>query len=305
MKMFRQILTKAFSISLALLVAGCVRIPDVSGQAEIQTSSGGIGEELTASDFESSTNVSSTIIHETQNITPPIVTDSASESQEGWQEDEQEEWLDERRELMIPSEEFMDMRDEILIEILGIDGTLPIYHIYEDDPEDIELPYGGVLTKLGEYDHRIKLYELELGFDIIPASAARLYYPDLGLEVDVMYAGDALWDVLRYLYISNSSSVKLPSGIGIGSTREEVINEYQKFIIPDFHPMLTEEEVIALGSELNGIYFVIRDNHVYSIYVATIREDSSYSYWVYRKSLSWNLYPDKFYPDREYMASAH
>lgn len=209
---------------------------------------------------------------------------------------------EERRELMLVSEDFIRVRDEILIEILGIDGSLPVYHSYEDDPDYIKLPYGGVLTKLGKYAYRVGLYELELGFNIIPASANRLYYPDVGIEIDVLYAGDAPYDVIRYLYVSNNSTVKLPSGIGIGSKREDVVREYEQFILSEFHPMLTEEEVIALGSNLNGIYFVIRDNFVYSIYVAVIREDSIFSPWITQKNSGFDLYPDWFYPDREFIS---
>ena len=60
----------------------------------------------------------------------------------------------------------------------------------------IELPYGGVLNRLGEYSYRLQLGNIEIGFEIIPASCWRFYYTDIGLEIDVMYAGDEPWDVV-------------------------------------------------------------------------------------------------------------
>ena len=204
---------------------------------------------------------------------------------------------------MIPSEEFMALRDEILIQILGIDGSEPIYNSYwrgEIGDGEVELPYGGVLAKLGQYAYSVPLHCYEFGFDFIPTASARLFYPDKGLELDVVYSGDRPYNIIRYLYITNSSAVELPSGIGIGSAREDVIAAYEQYIIPDFRPMLTLEEVVALGSDLNGIYFVIREDCVHSIYVGTVREDSKYIS-VFESHLSWNYYPKWFYPDREYM----
>jgi len=45
----------------------------------------------------------------------------------------------------------------------------------------------------------------------------------------------------------------------------------------------------------------IRDDCVYSIYIAVVDEGSRFS-WFMTPSSSCKLYPDKFYPDREYMA---
>jgi hypothetical protein len=203
---------------------------------------------------------------------------------------------------MMPSEEFMELRDEILIQILGIDGSLPVYHSHEEDPDYVELPYGGVLRTIGKFAYRISLQEMELGLAEKPMFGTRLYYPYIGLEIDVNYSCGVPYDVTRYLYIANSSQIKLPSGVGIGSSVEDVVSAYGSHILPDFRPMLTSENVIALGSDLNGIYFVIRDGRVYSIYVATIREDGPSSNWITRTQ--WNLYPDRFYPDREYMEAS-
>jgi hypothetical protein len=96
--------------------------------------------------------------------------------------------------------------------------------------------------------------------------------------------------------------VKLPSGIGIGSTSDEVLREYGEHVIPDFKPMLTSEEVIALGESLNGVYFVIRDNLVYSIYVGTVGETSGFAWFLEHNIAAFDLYPAYFYPDREYAA---
>jgi len=133
-------------------------------------------------------------------------------------------------------------------------------------------------------------------------SAKRFYYTDEGIEIDVYYVCDQPYDVIRYLYISNSSAIKLPNGVGIRSTREDVLKEYEAFIIEDFAPLLTSEEVIALGSDFNGIYFVIRDDYVYSIYVGTVGEFGKSS-WLFTPTVSTIMYPARFYPDREYMES--
>lgn len=283
--MKRKMIFMGLLITIAMLMAGCV-------PALPATTNGNASESTTPTGNESPPTVSATDALNIDNIIPSIVADAPDTTQT--------EWI----ELAVPSEEFMKIRDEILIEVLGIDGNLPIYHSYEDNPDYVELPYGGVLKKLGAYTYRTGLFELELGFDIIAPSTFRYYYTDLGLEVDIVSAGDAPYNVIRYLYISNESPVMLPSGIRIGSLREDVVKEYEQYIIPGFRPMLTSEEVIALGSELNGIYFVIRDDHVYSIYVAVISEDSKFSGWISLKLPGLNMYPDWFYPDREYMETA-
>ncbi|MCL2046908.1 MAG: hypothetical protein FWG88_11055 [Oscillospiraceae bacterium] len=217
--------------------------------------------------------------------------------------DDIETSVTERTEIMIPSDEFMELRDEILIEILGIDSNLPIYYPDKNDPNYIELPYGGVYMKLGDYDYRVSLSKINFGFNLKPASTYRFYYSNEGIEIDVVYQDDSPYELVRYLYISNTSKKALPNGISIGSTKDEIINMYEPFIITNFLPMLTDEEVIALGSNLNGIYFVIREDRVYSIYIGIVNENSRYSWFLTTRSNGISLYPDWFYPDREYIES--
>ena len=282
---------KMTNLLLAILIVGCGRLS--------QTAMNGEDNEITASsDGELSPYVSQNDATETPEASLPIFAEtpetpetSLTLSADG---------ID----LMIPSKEFMELRDEILINIIGIDGSLPIYHTRKSDSDYVELPYGGVLTKLGEFDYRVPLGHLNLGFDIYPAATNRLYYSDKGLELDVDYHGDVPYAVVRYLYIANTSEIKLPSGVGIGSTREDILAAYGPYILHDFHPMLTSEEVVALGSEKNGIYFVIRSGYVYSIYVGIVREDSKFAFVINTYSESIGLYPDRFYPDREYMETA-
>jgi len=203
--------------------------------------------------------------------------------------------------IMIPSEDFIELRNEILIQILGIDGELSVFHSDKTDPDFVELPHGGVFSKLGEPDSIVSLNDINIASVIRPNGTKRFYYFDEGLEIDVIYECDEPYDVVRYLYVSNSSTLKLPSGVEVGSAREDVLSVYESFVIEDFVPMLTSEEVVALGSSVNGIYFVIRDDCVYSIYIAVVDEGSRFS-WFMTPSSSCKLYPDKFYPDREYMA---
>jgi hypothetical protein len=206
-----------------------------------------------------------------------------------------------RIEPVTPNEEFMQLRDEILMQIIGVDGSLPVYHMLDDDPRYGDLPCGSVRMNLGRYACRIPLSAFEFGFGIEPASGMRLYYPDEGIELDVLYADDAPFGVVRYLYIANSSRIKLPGGVGIGSAVGDVVSAYGAHIIPDFQPMLAVDDVIALGSDVNGVYFVIRGGRVYSIYVATIREDSPFSRWIAPLCTERRLYPAWFDPDREYI----
>jgi hypothetical protein len=207
------------------------------------------------------------------------------------------------REPVIPDTEFRNIRDEMLIHILGIDSNLPVFDSDENDCDYVFLPYGGVRAKLGEPDYIVQFSELNFGDDIRPNSTKRFYYSNVGLELDIIYECDQPYDVVRYLYISNSSMIKLPSGVGIGSPRDDVFAIYERFIIQGFIPMITSEEVIALGSNVNGVYFVIRDNKVYSIYIAVIGEDSNFL-WFLTPSQEYKLYPDRFYPDREYIENA-
>ena len=271
---------------LVILIVGC-------GQVTPQAENADVNEAAMLSNIELQLDGLATDITEATMETSPILTDTEEIVPTGGIE------------LMIPSNEFMDMRDEILIHILGIDGNVPVYNTFwsELDQVEVKLPYGGVLAKLGEFAYRTPFSSLDLGFDVDPGATYRLFYPEEGLELDVSYSGDRPYNVVRYLYISNKSEVKLPSGIGIGSLRAEVIAIYESHIITDFCPMLTTEEVIALGSDMNGIYFVLRDGSVFSIYVGIIREDSIYAS-VFSPNSGVRLYPDRFYPDREYMEMA-
>ena len=273
---------KTLLLMVLLLIAGCSSGTEPATNSIISSETEGIGD-ISISHF------------------PDTDSDYKSQITVSPAMDSTETPRTERAELMIPSKEFMELRDEILIEVLGIDSCLPIYRTFASDPDYVELPYGGIFTKLGDYDYRVSLSKLEFGFDLKPASTHRFYYLDKGIELDVVYQGDAPYEVARYLYISNSSSIVFPSGIGIGSKVDDVISVYEQFILQDFYPMLTNEEVIAIGSELNGIYFIIRDGSVHSIYVGTINENSRYSWLIKTNSVGINLYPDWFYPDREYM----
>ena len=68
--------------------------------------------------------------------------------------------------------------------------------------------------------------------------------------------------IQNYLYLSPTCELKLSTGIGIGSTREDVYDAYGELI----SPKLTNDIRIALD---NNIFFLVSDDAVHSIYIYT------------------------------------
>lgn len=91
------------------------------------------------------------------------------------------------------------------------------------------------------------------------------WYFDQGIEIDVVDVNDSYLMLYNYVYLSPECDLKTSREIGIGSTRDEVINKYVNEINPD----LTDEEYIFAGAELQGISFVIKNDKVESIFIGT------------------------------------
>jgi hypothetical protein len=71
--------------------------------------------------------------------------------------------------------------------------------------------------------------------------------------------------LFNYVYITPDSDLKLKGNIGIGSTFDEVINVYHD----TYNRQESNEHMIIAGDRSLGIIFLLDDNKVTSIYIAT------------------------------------
>lgn len=88
-----------------------------------------------------------------------------------------------------------------------------------------------------------------------------------GMELDFISANDEDNFLTNYIYLDSSSSVKTDRSIGIGSTRDDVMSAYKDEINPD---SIKDHKIVA-GEEKRGIIFIIENDKITSIYVATGR----------------------------------
>ncbi len=86
-----------------------------------------------------------------------------------------------------------------------------------------------------------------------------------GIEMDFVSVNDEDVLLYNYIYLDPSSSVKTDRDIGIGSSRDEVMSAYSEEINPDNN---ADHKIIA-GESGMGIIFILDNNKVTSIYVAT------------------------------------
>ena len=130
-------------------------------------------------------------------------------------------------------------------------------------------------------------YIFEKYGDPIKETDARMYFAQ-GFEIDADWSISdepsigAFFDLTNYIYISRTCSLKTRSGIGIGSTRAEVMDACSGIV----NTVETDETQIVVGTDLNGVYFMLENDIVSAIYIGT---GSQY----YDQS------EDRFYPDRE------
>jgi hypothetical protein len=91
----------------------------------------------------------------------------------------------------------------------------------------------------------------------------RWYFKN-GVEID--YGTDNDQPVFRnYIYISNLSTIKTDRGIGIGSSKEDVLKAYKQEINPEIN---SDEKLVIVG-ENTGLILKLNNNKVESIYIAT------------------------------------
>lgn len=114
---------------------------------------------------------------------------------------------------------------------------------------------------------------------------ARWYFPQ-GFEIDVAgypgdTAGSVIYELQNYTYISRTCALKTRSGIGIGSSRSEVMNASYGVVNADE----TNDTQIAVGSFFSGVYFIIENDAVSAIYISSSSASDQFLHG--------------FYPDRE------
>ncbi len=86
-------------------------------------------------------------------------------------------------------------------------------------------------------------------------------YPSKGLEISFSEDENKRWAVISYS-ITEKSTLKSIRGIGIGSSREDVINAYQKEIGEQ-----VDEGSLVAGTVYGGIVFWLGGGKVRSIFV--------------------------------------
>jgi hypothetical protein len=130
-------------------------------------------------------------------------------------------------------------------------------------PQDIVDIYGEPLEKRHKKDmtwqdpEQIGIWTFPQGFEI--EAATENDYPIVN----------------NYVYFSPSCEMRLSTGIGIGSTKEEVYAAYGEAI----NLFMTSDVCVTIGPHF---HFVLNDNTVISIYIGS------------------GSYSEAFYPDREY-----
>lgn len=112
------------------------------------------------------------------------------------------------------------------------------------DPEDVQKKLGEPIKKIDKSDYE------------------RWYFKD-GIEIDVVNQNDAFYMLFNYVYISPESDIKTPNGIGIGSSKDDIIKAYGKNVNYE----KTTNENIVIGYD--DITFVMNNDKVESIFIAT------------------------------------
>ncbi|TYQ15695.1 UNVERIFIED_CONTAM: hypothetical protein Cloal_2176 [Acetivibrio alkalicellulosi] len=93
------------------------------------------------------------------------------------------------------------------------------------------------------------------------------YYNSKGIEFDMVFYDDKT--VVERIKIKSPCSYKTKRGIGVGSTKEQVLNSYKNEIDPVEN---IDTSSVIVGSIYGGIIFGIEDNAVSSIYIGAAAE---------------------------------
>ena len=132
-----------------------------------------------------------------------------------------------------------------------------IIHISDEiASESLKTLFASANPSLGEV---IEQYGLPDKISYTSEGDARHYFKQ-GFQIDVFYQCDD--PVLcNFVYLSPTCELKIAKGIGIGSTRGEVLEVFgTKFV--------GQESPISSVLEINGLYIILKNNVVHSIYIA-------------------------------------
>ncbi len=88
------------------------------------------------------------------------------------------------------------------------------------------------------------------------------WYFEQDVQIDVF--GDAA-EIGNYVYLGENCELKTDRDIGIGSTYDKVQEAYRN----EINPEQTDKNLITVGEKHDGIFFVIKDDKVSSIYIST------------------------------------
>lgn len=95
------------------------------------------------------------------------------------------------------------------------------------------------------------------------------FYESKGLEIDLIF-NDSNNQVVNSIYITSPSDIKTSRGIGIGSTKEEVLEAYKDEI--DIKNRCADSEMLVAGAEFGGVIFCFEYNKVISIFIGAASE---------------------------------
>ncbi len=118
-----------------------------------------------------------------------------------------------------------------------------------------------VVAQLGEPTRKGRTDLSEASGEMIQA----WHYPDQGVTLGMVVADDKSTSI-GSVTIKPPCTLKTRLGIGIGSTRKEVLDAYGKLRDPEF-PSGEQEEVFLAGSIYGGVFFTFKKDVVREIFV--------------------------------------
>ena len=126
---------------------------------------------------------------------------------------------------------------------------------------------GDILKKLGRPEKKSKL-------EVWGADGEEhqtWYYQAKGIELDLV--GSESKQAVNMITISSPCNLKSKRGIGIGSTRDEVLKAYKKEIdLSEVRASLTDSDELVAGTVYDGLIFDIVDDRVSSIFIGAAAE---------------------------------
>ncbi len=91
-------------------------------------------------------------------------------------------------------------------------------------------------------------------------------YKDQGINLDMIRVEDS--QIVSSIYVVNPYKERTDKGIGIGSTREDVLKAYEK----EINSEETNDSSIVVGSIYGGLIFGIKDGVVSSVFIGAAAE---------------------------------